>query len=64
MKHWASIMCTTSDSYAIKGHNGNARWHDQYKLLYVFDRMNRVPLFFRVLSGNLMDKSAFIETLR
>lgn len=57
-------MCTTSDSYAIKGHNGNARWHDQYKLLYVFDRMNRVPLFFRVLSGNLVDKSAFIETLR
>lgn len=59
-----SIMCSTSDSYAVKGHNSSGKWHDQYRLLYVFDRTNKAPLFFRVLPGNLVDRSAFIETLR
>lgn len=59
-----SIMCSTSDSYAVKGHNSSGKWHDQYRLLYVFDKTNKAPLFFRVLPGNILDKSAFLETLR
>ncbi len=59
-----SIMCSTSDSYVTKGYNSKAMWHDQYRLLYVFDKTSRAPVFYRVLPGRIVDKKAFAETLR
>lgn len=59
-----SIMCSTSDSYVTKGYNSRAQYHDQYRLLYVFDRTSRAPVFYRVLPGRMVDKAAFVETIR
>ena len=36
-----SILCSTSDSYVTKGYNSRAQRHDQYRLLYVFDRTSK-----------------------
>ena len=59
-----SILCSTSDSYVTKGYNSRAQRHDQYRLLYVFDRTSKAPVFYRVLPGRIVDRSAFVETLR
>ena len=59
-----SIMCNTSDSYVTKGYNSRAQYHDQYRILYVFDRTSKAPVFCRVLPGRMVDKAAFAETLR
>ena len=60
-----SIMCcSTSDSYVTKGYNSKAQYHDQYRILYVFDRTSRAPVFYRVLLGRMVDKAAFIGTIR
>lgn len=58
-----SILCSTSGSYVTKGYNSRAQRHDQYRLLYVFDRTSKAPVFYRVLPGRIVDRSAFVETL-
>lgn len=59
-----SIMCSTSDSCVTKGYNSKGQYHDQHRLLYVFDRTSRAPVFYRVLPGRMVDKAAFIEAIR
>ena len=59
-----SIMCNTSDSYVTKGYNSKAQYHDQFRLLYVYDKTSKAPVFYRVIPGRMVDKSAFMETIR
>ena len=59
-----SIFTRSSDSLAQKGYNPLHRKATQARILYVFERESNRPVFYRVLQGSIVDKRAFVETVR
>ena len=58
-----SIFTRSSDSYAQKGYNPDHSQETQIRLLYIFDRTSFMPVFYRMIPGNIADKSALMETV-
>ena len=58
-----SIFTRSSDSLSAKGYNPNHSLNPQARLLYVFEKDSHKPVFYRVLQGSVVDKSAFIDTV-
>ena len=58
-----SIFTRAADSFALKGYNPDHKQETQIRLLYIFDRTSYSPVFFRMLPGNIADKSALRETM-
>jgi len=51
-------------TYTRKGYNPRKRQARQINVLYVFDRNNRSPVYYRLLPGNIVDKAAVEATFR
>ena len=58
-----SIFSRAEDSYAQKGYNPDHRQKTQVRLLYIFDRNSFMPVFYRMIPGNVTDKAALQETV-
>ena len=58
-----SIFTRADDSYAQKGYNPNHKKDPQVRLLYIFDRTSYMPVFYRMIPGNIADKAALKETV-
>lgn len=58
-----SIFTRADDSYAENGYNPEHRKDSQIRLLYIFDRTSYMPVFYRMVPGNITDKSALKETI-
>ena len=58
-----SIFTRADDSYAENGYNPEHRKASQIRLLYIFDRNSFMPVFYRMIPGNIADKSALKETI-
>ena len=58
-----SIFTRAEDSYAQKGYNPDHKKATQVRLLYVFDRTSYIPVFYRMVPGNIADKAALKETV-
>ena len=58
-----SIFTRADDSYARKGYNPDHTQETQIRLLYIFDRTSFMPVFYRMIPGNITDKSALMETI-
>lgn len=50
-------------SIAKNGYNKNHNFDGQINLLYVYSATNRMPVFYRLLAGNIRDVKAFKNTL-
>lgn len=59
-----NIFSRSSDSLAAKGYNPDHSRDTQSRLLYIFDKSSWKPIFYRVLQGSVVDKSAFLETIQ
>lgn len=58
------FFCECSDSLPRRGYNPQHRRDPQVRLLYIFERRQHRPVFYRLLQGSMTDRSAFLETLR
>lgn len=58
-----SIFARNSDSYARKGYNPDHRQDKQIRLLYLFDSGSHAPIFYRMVPGNVADKSAMANII-
>ena len=58
-----SVFTRSSDSLSAKGYNPNHSLNPQARLLYVFEKDSHKPVFYRVLQGSVVDKSAFMDTI-
>ena len=58
-----SIFTRADDSYAQKGYNPEHRQDTQVRILYIFDRTSFMPVFYRMVPGNITDKIALKETV-
>ena len=58
-----SIFTRADDSYAQKGYNPEHKQDPQVRLLYIFDRTSFMPVFYRMVPGNITDKAALKETV-
>ena len=58
-----SIFTRANDSYAQKGYNPDHKQETQVRILYIFDRTSFMPVFFRMVPGNVTDKVALKETI-
>lgn len=52
------------DSLSEKGYNPGRRQEPQVRVLYVFERDSRRPVFYKVLQGSVVDRGAFADVLR
>lgn len=58
-----TIFSRSSDSLSAKGYNPNHSQNPQARLLYVFEKDSHKPVFYRVIQGSIVDKSAFLDTV-
>ena len=58
-----SIFWNSSDSLSAKGYNPKHRQAPQSRILYVFEKDSHRPVFYRVLQGSVVDKTAFMDTV-
>lgn len=58
-----SIFTKSADSLAAKGYNPDHSLDPQARLLYVFEKDSHKPVFYRVVQGSIVDKSAFMDTV-
>ncbi len=58
-----SIFSRSSDSLAVKGYNPDHSQNPQARILYVFEQDSHKPVFYRVLQGSIVDKTAFMDTI-
>lgn len=58
-----SIFTRADDSFAQKGYNPDHKQETQVRLLYIFDRSSFMPVFYRMVPGNITDKAALKETV-
>lgn len=54
-----NIFTSASDSYARKGYNHGKKKTPQVNLLYLFSKESQTPCYYRLLPGNITDKSSF-----
>jgi len=59
-----TIFTRGNNSLAEKGYNPEHNQNTQARLLYVFERDSQRPVFYRVLQGSIVDKTAFIDTIK
>lgn len=59
-----SIFWNGSDSLSAKGYNPEHRRDPQARILYIFEQDSHKPVFYRVVQGSIVDKTAFIDTVR
>ena len=58
-----TIFTRSSDSLSAKGYNPEHSQNPQARILYVFERDSHRPVFYRVIQGSVVDKSAFMDTV-
>ena len=58
-----SIFTRADDSCTQKGYNPERKQETQVRLLYIFDRTSFLPVFYRMVPGNIADKAALKETI-
>ena len=60
--------CIFSDSkestYAKQGYNPRGKKNGQINLLYAFAKSDHMPVYYRLLPGNITDKAAFMNTVK
>lgn len=59
-----SIFSRSQDSLAVKGYNPDHSRNTQARMLYVFEKDTHMPVFYRILQGSIVDKTAFIDTVK
>ena len=59
-----TIFTRCSDSLAERGYNPDGSLNEQARVLYVFEEESKKPVFYRILQGSIVDKTAFLETVR
>lgn len=59
-----NIFSAASDSYARKGYNHGKRRTTQVNLLYLFTKETHTPCYYRLLPGNITDKTSFEQAVR
>lgn len=59
-----AIFTRSSDSLSCKGYNPGHSQNPQARLLYVFERDSHRPVFYRVVQGSIVDRTAFMDTVR
>lgn len=59
-----TIFTRSSDSLAEKGYNPDHSLNPQARILYIFEKNSHRPVFYRVLQGSIVDKTAFMDTVR
>lgn len=58
-----SIFTQNLDSYAQRGYTPQHTGQRQVRLLYLFALNSHAPVFYRMIPGNVTDKSAMVETI-
>ena len=59
-----SIFLKSQDSLSAKGYNPDHSLDPQARILYVFEKDSHKPVFYRVIQGSIVDKTAFMDTVR
>lgn len=59
-----SIFLKSKDSLASKGYNPDHSQNPQARILYVFEKDSHRPVFYRVVQGSIVDKTAFMDTVK
>lgn len=59
-----TIFTRSTDSLAEKGYNPKRNLNTQARILYVFEKDSKRPVFYRILQGSIVDKAAFIDTVK
>lgn len=59
-----AIFTRSADSLSDKGYNPQHSRSPQARLLYVFERDSHRPVFYRVVQGSIVDKTAFMDTVK
>ncbi len=57
------IFSRSHDSLSERGYNPDHGLNPQARILYVFDKDSHKPVFYRVVQGSIVDKSAFVDTV-
>ena len=59
------IFCKSQNiTYAHKGYNSRMDFHEQISLLYIYSTQRSLPIFYRIISGNVSEISTMKNTLR
>ena len=58
-----SIFTRAKDSYSQSGYNPQHSLNPQVRLLYIFDKESYLPVFYRMIPGNIVDRSALVQTI-
>ena len=56
-----SIFSRSADSLSAKGYNPDHSQNPQARILYIFEKDSHKPVFYRVVQGSIVDKTAFID---
>ena len=56
-----SIYSRSADSLSAKGYNPDHSQNPQARILYIFEKDSHKPIFYRVVQGSIVDKTAFID---
>ena len=55
-----SIFSRSADSLSAKGYNPRHSQNPQARILYVFEKDSHRPVFYRIVQGSIVDKTAFM----
>jgi len=55
---------STLSSYAKAGYNHSRKKYSQINLLYLFSSDSKAPLYYRMLPGNIVDKSSLVNAIQ
>ena len=58
-----TIFSRADDSCCQSGYNPNHSLNPQVRLLYIFDRTSFMPVFYRMVPGNIVDRKTLKETV-
>jgi Transposase len=58
-----SVFTRSADSLAEKGYNPRHSLNTQARILYVFESDTKKPVFYRIVQGSIVDRTAFMETI-
>lgn len=59
-----TVFTRSQDSLSAKGYNPNHRLNPQARMLYIFEKDTHMPIFYRILQGSIVDKTAFIDAVK
>lgn len=58
-----SIFTRSGDSLSARGYNPGHSLNPQARILYIFEKDSHKPVFYRVLQGSIVDKTAFMDVV-